>query len=99
MDAHKKNWKIVIEEKGRYAVIHYMEDRNAIRFDWEFSGGNNIVFIWGPKTGKCNEAYPWAADRRQLVFERVAESVSMQKAPSCKSALDLNAGTIDIYKP
>jgi hypothetical protein len=99
MNANEKDWKVDIEEKGRYGVIHYVEGAHKVRFDWEFSGGNSIVFIWGPKAEKWNDMYSWAADRRQLVFERVAESVIKQKAPSCKAKFDLNAGTIDVYKP
>lgn len=98
MATNEGDWKIIIEEHGRSGVIRYLEDGNEIRFDWEFSGGNSVVFIWGPKELNWDTKYPWAADRRQPIYERVAEGAIAQKAPSCKYKLDINSGTIDIYK-
>ena len=93
------NWKVLIENHGRCGIIRYQEDQNEIRFDWEYSGGSTVVLIWGPKEEKWNETYQWAIGRRQQVYERVAQSAILQKAPTCKYSLNFNASTIDIYEP
>lgn len=93
------SWNLAIETHGRCGIIRYLEGQNEIRFDWEFTGGGSIVLIWGPKEEDWNATYPWASDRRRQIYERVAEGTIIQKAPSCKFAVNLQTNTIDIYKP
>jgi hypothetical protein len=99
MDSNEKNWKVNIEEHGRSGAIRYVEHQNEISFDYELSGGGSVVMVWGTEEPKWNETYQWAVDRCRQIYERVAESAILQKAPTCKYVLNLKTGTIDIYEP
>ena len=93
-----KRWKVVIEEKGPSGTVRYQEGKNEAGFYWEFSGGDSVVFMSGTKQADWDAAYSWAAGRCAEVFQRVADEVISKKARSCKSKINLPAGTINIYK-
>jgi len=92
-----KNWSVTIKEDGPGGSIVYAEGQNKISFTWEFSGGNSVAMIWGPKEDKWAANYAWAAERRAEIFERVAQEAIKQKAPSCQFKIDLKSGTIDLH--
>jgi hypothetical protein len=79
------NYKVEISQSGRGGSIHYTENEQALRLDWEFAIDGAYVFV---PTAEVWDAYwqsnkiQWAAGRRQEILERVAEGVRRQQAQS-----------------
>jgi hypothetical protein len=53
-----------------------------------------FAIIHGGPVSEWNEKYPWAADRRDEVLERVIKEVIRQKARPCKASVDEKSGEI-----
>ena len=82
------DWAVEIVTNGRSGHILYHESSNTASFFWEFGGGDVVAIVHGGPALGWNDKYPWAADRRREVLERVMEEVIRQKAPTCKADID-----------
>jgi hypothetical protein len=91
-----EKWSVEILEGGRSGSIGYEEPAGLISFYWEFGGGKTVVIIWVDDLASWKTRYPWAAERRREIMERVAREVIRQKAPSCTADIDESSGYIHI---
>ena len=87
------NYKVEITQSGRGGSINYLENEQALRFDWEFAIDGAYLFV---PTVEQWDAYwqsnnlSWAAGRRQEILERVSEEVRQQKAHDSTVTLEDN---------
>lgn len=72
----------------------YHENGCEASFYWEFGGRDIIAIIQGGPASGWNEKYPWAANRREEVLERVIKGVIRQKAQNCIASIDEISGEI-----
>jgi hypothetical protein len=91
--------KINIKTEGRSGKVQYIEGslfkKNTCEFYWEFGGGDSVAIIWFPKTdAEWDKKYPWAAGRRMVIVNDMAEQVRKQQAPS--STLKWEEGTVHL---
>lgn len=93
-NATANNWRVEIVEKGPIGTICYYEDPKVASFEWEFGGGNVIAIIHGGSAPEWSEKYPWAADRRLEILERVGNEAIRQKAKTSTASLDEKSGII-----
>jgi hypothetical protein len=89
-----KDWSVEVITHGRHGNIVYYENSFQASFYWEFGGRDVIAIIHGGPASGWNEKYPWAADRRDEVLERVIEEVIGQKARTCIASIDEESGEI-----
>src|SRR5689334_4027469 len=82
-------WRVELATGGRYGYVGYYEGPGAASFYWEFGGGDVVVIIHIGKASEWSGQYPWAADRRQQIMERLAQEVVRQKAPTCRADVDV----------
>ena len=81
-------WTVEIITKGRCGRILYSEGDRVASFDWEFGGGDVVAIIYAGAPLEWNRKYPWAADRREAVLERVIGEVIRRKAPTCTASIE-----------
>jgi hypothetical protein len=93
-NATANNWRVVIVEKGPIGSICYYEDSKVASFEWEFGGRDVIAIIHGGSAPEWSEKYPWAADRRLEIFERVGNEAISQRAKTSRASLDEKSGII-----
>jgi hypothetical protein len=93
-NATANNWRVEIVEKGPIGTICYYEDSKVASFEWEFGGGNVIAIIHGGSAPEWSEKYPWAADRRLEILERVGNEAIRQRAKTSTASLDERSGII-----
>ena len=84
------DYKVEIDQSGRGGSISYIENGQALIFDWEFATDGAYVFVPAPEQW---DAYwqsdnGWAQGRRQEILERVAEEVRRQKAQGSTVTID-----------
>ena len=91
-----KDWRVEIVESGRSGLVNYHEPSGSISFYWEFGGGDAVANISVGDSATWNRRYPWAAERRREILERVARDVVRQKAPKCRKDIDEAHGYIYI---
>ena len=74
--------KLEIDEQGRSGTIHYIEGNINIPFDYEFGGGNCIVYIFIPTEVQWFAATGIPLERRKEIIEFVAVTIKLQKVPN-----------------
>jgi hypothetical protein len=85
------DYKVEIDQSGRGGSIRYIENGQALVFDWEFAIDGAYVFV---PTAEQWDAYwqsnnlSWAQGRRQEILERLSEEVRQQKAQSSKVTVE-----------
>lgn len=89
-----QDWKVEIPMGGRSGYIGYYEGQMAASFYWEFGGGDVVTIIYIGQPSEWGRHYPWAADRRREILERVAQEVIRQRAPTCRADIDGENGFI-----
>jgi len=82
------DWRVEMPMGGRSGLVSYHEGSRVATFDWEFGGGNTVAIIYIGKASEWSQRYPWAADRRQEILERVKQEVIKQRAPTCRADVD-----------
>jgi hypothetical protein len=92
------DWTVEIVTNGRDGHILYRESSSVASFYWEFGGGGVIAIINVGSAVEWIEEYPWSADRRTEVLERVIKEVIRQKAPTCTAKVDERDGVILLRK-
>jgi len=93
-----RDWSVEVITRGRDGNIVYHETSCEASFYWEFGGRGAIAIIHGGPASGWNEKYPWAADRRDEVLERVIREVIRQKAQTCIASIDEKSGEILLRK-
>jgi hypothetical protein len=88
------SWMVEIVTKGPCGTALYSEGSYVASFDWEFGGGDVIAIIYIGPPLEWNLKYPWAADRRNRILERVISEVIRQKAPTCAASIKDESGEI-----
>ena len=73
----------------RSGYIGYYEGSRAASFYWEFGGNDVVLIIYVGRSTEWSQQYPWAADRRREIMERVSREVIRQRAPNCKADIDV----------
>jgi hypothetical protein len=88
------DWRVDLPLSGRDGYIGYYEGERVALFYSEFGGGVvlAVIHIGSPKD--WNRLYPWAADRRTEVLQRVVAEVIRQRTFVCKADIDENSGHI-----
>lgn len=87
------NFTVEIHQSGRGGSINYVENSQALRFDWEFAMDGAYVFV---PTAEQWDAYwqsndlGWAQGRRQEILERLSAEVRQQKAQGSTVTLEDN---------
>jgi len=87
------DYNVEITQSGRGGSINYIENEQALRFDWEFAMDGAYIFV---PTAEQWDAYwqsnnlSWAQGRRQEILERLSEEVRQQKAESAKITFEDN---------
>ena len=79
---------------GRDGYVGYYEGPHAASFYWEFGGDDVVVILHVGPSSEWSAQYPWAADRRRQILERVSQEVIRQRAPRCKADIDAAGGYI-----
>jgi hypothetical protein len=77
--------KINIIQKGPSGTVQYIEGwlkKNLCEFYFEFGGGDTVAIVTVPAKDKWDEAYPWAAGRREEILSFVAEQLRRTQAPT-----------------
>lgn len=87
-------WRVEIVQKGRCGELVYHEGSEVASFPWEFGGSDVVVIIFGGSASEWDRKYPWAADRRREILERVASEAIRQKANSCTASFDEKSGDV-----
>jgi hypothetical protein len=89
---------VEIRKHGRSATIGYAEGtKNAHDFYAELGGGDTLCIISAPSPEEWPRLLPWAADRRELILERIAREVVRQENPG--STFVVHLGGVDILMP
>jgi hypothetical protein len=88
------DWIVEMPMGGRDGYIGYHEGSKSASFYWEFGGGEVIAIIHIGQPSEWCKQYPWAADRRQEIVDRVINEVIRQRAPTCKADIDEKSGHI-----
>jgi hypothetical protein len=83
------DWKVEFPRGTRSGWLGYYEGSRAISFEWELGGNDVVLIIYVGKPSEWSKQYPWAADRRQEIVERVGQEVIRQSAPNCKADIDV----------
>lgn len=91
-----KDWRVEIVQSGRSGSVNYQEPSGSISFYWEFGGGDAVAIISVGNSAAWSSRYPWAAERRREILERVAHEVVRQKAPTSRADIDDANGYIYI---
>jgi hypothetical protein len=89
-----REWEVDISGNGPAGVVHYREGQHSASFPWEFVVGRTLAMITVGHSSAWNHVVPWAAERREVVLQRVAEEVLRQKAPNCEAVVDETRGCI-----
>lgn len=84
------SWNVEIVTKGRCGRIVYSQGQQVASFDWEFGGGEVVAIIYAGTATEWNQKHPWAAERRDLVLDRIISEVIRRKAPTCTATIDQN---------
>jgi len=84
-------YTVEIEQSGRGGTIRYVENGEALSFDWEFAMDGADVFVpaaeqWDTFCAGRNAG--WAKGRRSDILERVAAEVREQKAKCSTVTID-----------
>ena len=87
-------WQVEIPLGGRDGYIGYYEGERAASFYWEFGGGvvQAIIHIGSPT--HWSKLYPWAAERRTEILQRVIREVIRQRGLICRADIDEKSGHI-----
>ena len=93
-----KNWKVIIESKGRAGFIYYHEGAKTIKLDWEFGAYDVLAIIWGPESTLWDRFHPWAKGRKKEILRRMADEVIKQQAPHHWADIDFERTLITIRK-
>ncbi|HMQ61528.1 MAG TPA: hypothetical protein PKE06_12720 [Flavilitoribacter sp.] len=88
--------RLEYEQSGRAGIITYCEQDIRITFDWEFAGGNSVVYIFVPNPGQWEAATLTPLTRRQEILDFVGAQVVRDQAPSCTYRIE--DGWIDVFK-
>ena len=88
------DWRVEIVVNGRDGHIIYHEGPQAASFYWEFGGGGVVAIIHGGSSLEWRKKYPWAADRRPEIIDRIVEEAIRQKAPTCEADMNEKDGAI-----
>jgi hypothetical protein len=88
------DWRVEVMVNGRDGYITYREISDSAKFYWEFGGRDVTAIIHTGKPSTWRDKYPWAADRRHEILERVSKEVIRQKAPTCTATFDEKTGEI-----
>ena len=94
----ESQWKVTIETRGQAGIINYTEEKNIIKFNWEFGAHDIIAFIWKYDSEQRDKSYPWAVGRKKEILKRVAEEVIKQRAQNCRAEIEYERTTIKIVK-
>ena len=89
-----EEWRVEMPLGGRHGYIGYFEGARTALFFWEFGGGVVVAIIHIGSPADWNRLYPWAADRRPEILQRVIQEVIRQRAPNCKADIDGKNGHI-----
>jgi tetratricopeptide (TPR) repeat protein len=92
--ARPDEWRVEIPLGGRDGYIGYYEGVRAASFYWEFGGGVVVAIIHIGSPADWSKLYPWAADRRTEILQRVIQAVLQQRALDCKADIDEQSGHI-----
>ena len=92
--AKPEEWRVEMPLGGRHGYIGYFEGARTASFFWEFGGGVVVAIIHIGSPADWNRLYPWAADRRLEILQRVIQEVIRQRALNCKADIDEKNGHI-----
>ena len=92
--AQPDDWRVELPLGGRHGYIGYFEGARTASFFWEFGGGVVVAIIHIGSPADWNRLYPWAADRRPEILQRVIREVIRQRALNCKADIDEKNGHI-----
>jgi len=92
-------WRVEIPLGGRDGYIGYYEGARAASFYWEFGGGVVVAIIHIGSPADWAKLYPWAAERRPEILQRVIQAVLQQRALTCKTDIDELSGHIFFRTP
>ncbi len=87
-------WQVEIPLGGRDGYIGYYEGERAASFYWEFGGGVVQAIIHIGSSSHWSKLYPWAAERRMEILQRLIQEVIRQRGLVCKADIDEKSGHI-----
>jgi len=85
------NYQVEIDQSGRGGRISYIEDGQALFFDWEFATDGAYVFVPKPEHWDAyweSNNLSWAQGRRQEILERLSEEVRRQQAQGARVTIE-----------
>ena len=88
MKLPSEDWRLECVPTGRDGFIFYHEGSQAIPLYWEYGGGDVVVIVRMLDPDKFGLKYPWAVGREREIFERIAQEVIQQQAPTCRAKID-----------
>ena len=88
-NSESNNWKVEMPMGGRDGYIGYYEGSRVASFYWEFGGNDVVVIIYIGRPSDWGKQYPWAVDRRQEIMVRLIREVIRQRAPNCRTEIDV----------
>ncbi len=91
-----RRYTVEIIERGRCGDVRYIEGDHSYDFYWEFGGADVVVSISVPSRERWAAALPWAADRRDEVFQRVAEKARRKRCQQCR--VEIGERAIDLLQ-
>jgi hypothetical protein len=90
------DWNADVVERGRCGHVDSREGEKALRFHWEFGGGDVIAIVSGPFPDDRDALHPRAKGRAREIMRRIAEEVQRRRAPGCSFELDKVRSTLFI---
>jgi hypothetical protein len=82
------DWQVDIVTKGRDGNVIYHEGSDSASFYWEFGGGDVVAIIHLGPASDWSKRFPWAAERRADVLNRMVNDVIRQKAHDCTAEME-----------
>ncbi|MCE7064688.1 hypothetical protein [Dyadobacter sp. CY326] len=84
LEEHSPGNVVTYSQDGRGGKIFYRDGAVSIDFDWEFAGGNGVVWFSIPEEKFWEAHTKTPLSRRDEILEFVANQVIKDQAPGCK---------------
>src|SRR5262245_38971921 len=88
MNSSTQDWSVECKPSGRDGYIFYHEGSHELPFYWEYGGGNVVVIVRFDEPDRFAARYPWAAERRREILERLAQELIRRQATNCTAEID-----------
>jgi len=78
------NWRVELPSGGREGYLSYCEGDLTASWFWELGGGDVVLIIHLGTVSEWRAKYPWAAERRAEIVERLKQTVIGERGPAWK---------------